>query len=223
MGFAPPSSSSAGWKMKTAVPGSSARRAARISARVIAMAVWPSCPQACITPAVPEVNGASRSSVTGSASISARQAIVRPGLSPRRTPTTPVRARPVRTSSPAACSRSATIPAVRCSLNDSSGCRWKSRRSAINASSRLPTSSAQVPRVALIGVSLMMSDHFREAVSPRRGGIACREDPARARRRDQCPEGARAWRGFDLPRLVWQDRRRGTIPRGAAMITGPEA
>ncbi|PYM68637.1 MAG: hypothetical protein DME10_26685 [Candidatus Rokuibacteriota bacterium] len=87
----------------------------------------------------------------------------------------------------------------------------------------MPTSSAQVPRVALIGVSLMMSDHFREAVSPRRRGMTCREDPARARRRDQCPEGARAWRRFDLPRLVWQDRRRGTIPRGAAMITGPEA
>ena len=54
------------------------------------MATWPSWPQACITPSVPEAKGASRISVSGSASMSARQAMVRPGLSPCSTPTTAV-------------------------------------------------------------------------------------------------------------------------------------
>ncbi len=89
---------------------------------VMAMAVWPSWPQACITPGVPEAKGASRTSVSGSASVSARQATVLPGRSPRSTPTTPVPAT-ARTSSPAAWSRSAMICAVRCSWKDSSGWR----------------------------------------------------------------------------------------------------
>src|SRR5262249_34607254 len=65
MGRAPPRISSAGWKRKTAVPGISRRRAARMSARVRAIAVWPSCAQACITPGVPEAKGASSVSVRG--------------------------------------------------------------------------------------------------------------------------------------------------------------
>ena len=84
-----------------------------MSAIVIAIAVWPSCPQACITPGVPEVKGASSSSVSGSASMSARHAMVGPGRSPWSTPTTPVPPTPVRTSSFAACRRSAMISAVR--------------------------------------------------------------------------------------------------------------
>jgi len=103
------------------VPGSSVRRAARISASVIPTAVWPSCPQACITPGVPDAKGASSSSVSGSASMSARQATVRPGRSPCSTPTTPVPPTPVRTSSFAACRRSAMISAVRRSWWLSSG------------------------------------------------------------------------------------------------------
>ena len=136
--------------MKTAVPGSSLRRAARISAAVIAIAVWPSCPHACMTPGVPEANGARRVSVSGSASMSARHAIVLPGVSPRRIPTTPVFAMPVFTSSPAVVRRSAMMCDVRCSVNDSSGWRWKSRRSATMPSRRFATSSPQVPCVLLI-------------------------------------------------------------------------
>ena len=113
--------SSAGWKMNTDVPATSARRADMISAIVMAIAVCPSWPHACITPFVPEVNGASSRSVSGSASMSARQAMVRPGRSPWRMPTTPVPAMPVRTSSLAPCRRSAMISAVRRSSNDSSG------------------------------------------------------------------------------------------------------
>ena len=89
IGSAPPMTSSAGWKMKTDVPATSARRADMISAIVMAIAVCPSWPHACITPFVPDVNGASSRSVSGSASMSARQAMVRPGRSPWRMPTTP--------------------------------------------------------------------------------------------------------------------------------------
>ena len=72
------------------MPGISARRAASSSASVMPMATCPSCPQACMTPGVPEAKGASSISVSGRASMSARQATVRPGLSPRKMPTTPV-------------------------------------------------------------------------------------------------------------------------------------
>ena len=113
MGSAPPITSSAGWKMNTAVPATSARRADMISASVMAIAVCPSWPQACMTPSVPDVKGASSRSVSGKASMSARQAMVRPRLSPWRMPTTPVPAIPVLTSSLAPCSRSAMISAVR--------------------------------------------------------------------------------------------------------------
>src|SRR6266545_1137849 len=155
MGLAPPNTSSAGWKRKTAVPGSSRRRPAKISASVMAMAVCPSWPQACMTPGVPDANGASSVSVSGRASMSARHATVRPGRSPRKTPTTPVSAMPVRTSSPAACRRSAMTSFVRRSRKDSSGWRWKSLRSVTRASRRLSTSSGQVGSVLLMGLSLV--------------------------------------------------------------------
>ena len=53
---------------------------------------------------------------------------------------------------PAAWSRSATICAVRCSWKDSSGCRWKSRRSATRPSRRLSASCVQSSRVLLIEI-----------------------------------------------------------------------
>ena len=43
--------------MKTDVPATSARRADMISAILMAIAICPSWPHACITPFVPEVNG----------------------------------------------------------------------------------------------------------------------------------------------------------------------
>src|SRR6266851_1885183 len=113
-----------------------------------------------MTPGVPDVNGAWRISVSGSASISARHAMVLPGLSPRRIPTTPVFAMPVFTSSPALCRRSAMISAVRFSWNDSSGWRWKSRRSAIIDSTRLPISSLQLAGALM---SLIRAGSARDA------------------------------------------------------------
>lgn len=65
-------------------------------------------------------------SATGSPSMSARSTTA--GPSPlRSTPTTPVPPTPVRTSNPAARSRSAATPAVRSSWKDSSGWRCRSR------------------------------------------------------------------------------------------------
>ena len=115
--FSPPSPSSAGWKRKTTVPGRSGFIPASTSAAPMRMAVCASWPHACITPTSRPLNcaftvdlkGTSSSSVTGSASMSARSATTGPGFPPRRTPTTPVRATPVRTSRPSARRWSATM------------------------------------------------------------------------------------------------------------------
>src|SRR5262245_12278659 len=234
MGCAPPMISSAGWKMNTAVPGISARRAERMSASSMATAVCPSWPHACITPGLPDVNGASRRSVSGNASISARQAMVRPGRSPRRMPTTPGPAIPVLTSAWAADSRSAMISAVRRSSNDSSGCRWKSRLSAIRSSRRLPISSVHSiavlvmfmpsgPRVCTTsrvrrtpspwgqgGVRMLESDAMtamRDDVDP--AAFVAHIDAAAARYRTPCGTGSMAWR-------VWGTGRPLVLLHGAS-------
>ncbi len=142
--FAPPCSpmggvSSAGWKMSVTVPGMRARIPASTSATPISIAVWASCPHACITPhawpfhSVRTVllNGTSTSSTTGRASMSARRATPGPGRPPFSTPTTPVWATFSRTTSkPSERRWSATIRAVRVSRLPSSGFWWKSRRQA---------------------------------------------------------------------------------------------
>ena len=62
-------------------------RAVRTFAKVKRTAVWISCPQACITPGTSDLNGRSFSSSTGSASMSARNAMHGPGFSPFMTAT----------------------------------------------------------------------------------------------------------------------------------------
>ena len=47
---APAAISSAGWKMNLTLPARVSRRRVSISAAAKTAAVWPSCPQACITP-----------------------------------------------------------------------------------------------------------------------------------------------------------------------------
>ena len=69
---APPKPSSAGWKMKTAVP-SKLRLAARYFAAPSSIVVCPSWPQACILPAWVEAWGRPVASWIGSASMSARR------------------------------------------------------------------------------------------------------------------------------------------------------
>ena len=116
--------------MNLTEPRSVLRSPARTSATPIRMATWASWPQACMTPTDSpfhcaftfEANGTSTSSVTGSASMSARSATTGPGSAPFSRPTTPVWATPVRTSSkPSRFRCSATMPAVRNSRLPSSG------------------------------------------------------------------------------------------------------
>ena len=97
--IAPPSPSSAGWNMYFTVPRHWSRERASRSATARPMATCASCPQACITPAVPETKSWPHSSVMGSASMSARSSSVGPSPAPPRSvPTTPVTASPVCTS-----------------------------------------------------------------------------------------------------------------------------
>mmetsp|Transcript_16746 Transcript_16746/g.41104 ORF Transcript_16746/g.41104 Transcript_16746/m.41104 type:complete len:346 (-) Transcript_16746:304-1341(-) len=71
---APAPPSSAGWNTSRTVPGSSASMPFSTLAAPSSMAVWPSCPHACILPGVwlRRSSGMSASSVSGSASMSAR-------------------------------------------------------------------------------------------------------------------------------------------------------
>ncbi len=123
--------------------------------------MWPSWPQACIRPGTVERYAWSFSSWIGSASMSARRSTVRVGSpgkpSPRRTPTTPVPATPVRTSiAPSSARRPATTAAVRVSSNPSSGWRCNSRRvvtsSASSAATLSPTEIG--PAVRFLGCIL---------------------------------------------------------------------
>ena len=123
MTSAPPSDSSAGWKMKWTVPSKPSRSAFPLRKRAAPnnIAVWPSWPHACICPGCVEQWAKSFISSTGSASMSARRPMLR-GLVPRfSTPTTPVPASPRCTSRPQAASSRATRSAVRFSLKASSG------------------------------------------------------------------------------------------------------
>ena len=99
---APPSSpgggpSSAGWNTSITSPGNVSRIATSALATPSRIPVWASWPQACITPTVSprycavalEANGRPLRSATGSASMSARRAILGPGLPPWMIAVTP--------------------------------------------------------------------------------------------------------------------------------------
>ena len=113
------------------------------SATPIRMATCVSWPHACMTPdSLPaqvvftfDVKGRSTSSVTGSASMSARKATTGPGLPPFSSATMPVCATPVWTSNPSALRCSATMPDVRNSRLPSSGFWWMSCRHSITLGS----------------------------------------------------------------------------------------
>ena len=89
MSRAPIPTSSEGWKRTFTVPRSSCRFAARIFAAVSSIAMWLSCPQACMTPGFSLAKGSPVASVIGSASISDRRRIVFPGRSPLIVPSVP--------------------------------------------------------------------------------------------------------------------------------------
>src|SRR5574343_715021 len=133
---APPPPSSAGWKIRYTVPSKSRWRA-RCWAAASSMAVWPSCPQACILPAWRLAWAKVLNSCMGSASMSARRPMARPQAPPSRPctmPTTPVVPMPRWMGIPHSVSLAATRSAVRCSSKHSSGWAWMSRRSAAMAS-----------------------------------------------------------------------------------------
>ena len=100
--------------------------------RVSSMAVWPSWPQACISPRLRERCGRSPCSSIRRASMSARSAIARPAEPRRSVPTTPTWPTPSATSSkPKLRSLSATNAAVRANSNPNSGWAWSSCRQAV--------------------------------------------------------------------------------------------
>ena len=97
---APSSSSSAGWNTSATRPARNGASSWRTAAAPSRVAVWMSCPQACILPGTVEAKGRPVSSPIGSASMSARMASVGPGRPPSMVPTIPVRPRPVRCGMP---------------------------------------------------------------------------------------------------------------------------
>ena len=128
MACAPPSPSSAGWKMSCTVPAKSGS-SARTFAAPSSIAVCPSCPQACIRPGVVDAYGSDVCSTRASASMSARKPIAPwPGRLPRKVPTTPKPPTCSATSMPQSRSFCATRADVRRSSRPSSGWAWMSRR-----------------------------------------------------------------------------------------------
>ena len=90
MESAPSPDSSAGWKASLTTPPHSSRVSCSTSAAVSSIAVWQSCPQACMTPGLQLAKEAPVVSVTGSASMSARRRTVLPGFAPRISASVPV-------------------------------------------------------------------------------------------------------------------------------------
>ena len=173
MGWAPPGgASSQGWNSTLTVPPNSSRRSISIRATPSWMAVWASCPQACITPGVWLRYSTSFSSSMGSASMSARSKMTLPapgpsGLVPRTRAVTPVLAIPVRMSSrPSWRRRSATNFAVSCSCIPSSGCSWRWRRSATRPGRISSTASCRVGGAATIGDNLRRGSWARRSAHP---------------------------------------------------------
>jgi hypothetical protein len=100
----------------------------RIAATPRTIAVCASCPHACILPRIFDANGKPAGSSIGSASMSARIAIVGPGAPPCSNATIPVLPMPVRHGMPSRFRNSSTRVAVCSSSNASSGCSWILRR-----------------------------------------------------------------------------------------------
>ena len=152
--LAPPRPSSAGWKMKCTRP-----RKLRVCAKYLAapssMVVWPSWPQACITPSFVEACAKRFASRIGKASMSARNPMAAVSLPFCKTPTTPVPPMPVWTVRPNSRSFAATNSAVRCSWKPSSGWAWMSRRQ--RPSSPRFASIASTP--GMFAIRLRVVDH----------------------------------------------------------------
>ena len=149
---APPgSASSPGSKRKRISPGRCSRMPASTVAAPSSIDVWPSCPQACMTPGFSEANGSPVSSSMGSASMSARIASVGPGRPPTRRATTLVPDGRV-TSRSSAASFSATKRDVSVSWKDSSGWACRCRRHATTSGVTSSTSRSTVPSMTRVSL-----------------------------------------------------------------------
>ena len=158
MRSAPPVPSSAGWKNIFTIPVSSDSISLSRIAAPSAAAVWMSCPQACITPLFLEAKGSPVSSVSGSASVSARSATVLPLPAE---PTDAVAAVPSSISlysMPCRPSISARRAHVGCSSPERSGYSCSSRRKAVSIGS--------IPSI-LLSISIGRTS-LRISLSPRR-------------------------------------------------------
>ena len=130
---APCPPSSAGWNSSDTGPGNSDSWARNHRVAAMSVAMWPSWPQACITPWVSDAWAAPVASVTGMASMSARRATCRPPASPASVATVPMSAQ-VRHGIPSASRRWRMSMAVWCSDQVSSGARWSWCRQATASS-----------------------------------------------------------------------------------------
>ena len=128
--FAPPGRvSSLCWKISLTVPAKSSLCLQSSFAVPSSIATCMSCPQACIMPGSSLLYGSPVSSVTGSASISARNATHLPDpLPPWISPMTAVGTGDWISSTPSSASFSRISFEVRNSFRPISGCRWMVRR-----------------------------------------------------------------------------------------------
>jgi hypothetical protein len=129
---APPGmTSSAGWNTSRTRPGSSGADASA-SPAAMSMVVWASWPQACAAPGTPDAYGSPVSSVSGSASMSARSATQRSPVPTSQV--SPVPLSKILGRSPAADNSPATSSVVANSRRDSSGLAWMCRYQASTSS-----------------------------------------------------------------------------------------
>src|SRR6478735_3170122 len=157
---APPPPSSAGWKIRYTVP-SKLRFFARCCAAASSIAVWPSWPQACILPWSCLAWAKVLSSVTGSASMSARRPTARALVPFLTMPTTPVVPSPRWIGIPHSVSLAATTSAVRASSKQSSGWACRSRRTAA-----MPAAWVTRESMSFMGASLGFAGSARQDRAP---------------------------------------------------------
>src|SRR3954451_23590104 len=194
---APPgASSSAGWKRKrSSPPGRRSRASASTFAAPSSMAVWPSWPQACMTPGFSDAKSTPLASSIGRGSMSALSATTGPGRPVPSRPTTAFSAgRCTSRPSPKPASVSATYPAVSRSWKLSSGwrCRWRRHSTTRATTDSTPSSTPALPVSVMVELATPRAGRpvrARQALLGGDGAVARerarREDPYQRRDPDE--------------------------------------
>ena len=146
--------SSPGWNMNNTRPARSSRRALRSRAALDSIAVWVSCPHACMQPSTCDANSRPVSSGIGNASMSPRSRIVGPGFEPSSSATMPLVDSCVVTDSGNPSSDSSTRSRVIGRSLPSSGHSCSVRRSAIVSPSRSSACARTDLIISLSGASV---------------------------------------------------------------------